>query len=61
VNWNLFLPILFIIILAALNVPVWVAFVAGLLPYFLILEPAIPAQIIIQRFTVVGQNPSYLA
>lgn len=60
-NWNLFLPILFIIILAALNVPVWVAFVAGLLPYFLILEPAIPAQIIIQRFTVVGQNPSYLA
>lgn len=60
-NWNLLLPILFIIILAALNVPVWIAFVAGLLPYFLILQPDIPAQIIIQRFTIVGQNPSFLA
>lgn len=60
-NWNLILPIIFIVVLAALKVPVWIAMFAGILPYFLFLEPNIPAQIIIQRFTIVAQSNSYLA
>lgn len=60
-NWNLIIPIALIVILAACKVPVWISMFAGLLPYFLFLEPNIPAQIIIQRFTIVAQNNSYLA
>lgn len=60
-NLELIIPIICIVVLTCMNVPVWISMLAGILPYFLILESSIPAQIIIQRFTVVCQTNSFLA
>ncbi len=60
-NLNIWIPILCIVILALLNVPVWLAILGGALPYFLFLEPTLPIQIAVQRVVAVTETSSYLA
>ena len=60
-NFNLLIPIIIIIVCFCLDVPVWMSLFAGVLPYFLFLEPDLPSQIIMQRFTVVMESNSFLA
>lgn len=60
-NMNIFIPVMSILILAMLNVPIWLSIVGGVLPYFLFLEPTLPMQIITQRILAVTESSSYLA
>ena len=57
---NIAIPIICIVVLAFLGVPIWLAMICGLIPYFGILE-AIPAQIIMQRVINTVESASYLA
>lgn len=59
-NLNIFLPLLCVVILAFAGIPIWLAMVCGLIPYFGMLQP-IPAQIIIQRIVNTVESQSYLA
>lgn len=58
---NILIPIICILVLAIFNVPIWIALLGGILPYFLFLEPSLPAKIIMQRVLAPGENASYLA
>lgn len=55
------LPVLIVVVLAILNVPIWIAILGGMLPYFLFLEPSLPAQIIVQRIVASTESTSMLA
>ena len=57
---NIAIPIICIVVLAFLGVPIWLAMICGLIPYFGMLE-AIPAQIIMQRVINTVESASYLA
>ncbi len=57
---NIWIPLAAIVLLAIAGVPIWLAMVCGLIPYFGILSP-IPAQIIIQRIVNTVESQSYLA
>lgn len=59
-NINIFLPILCVVVLAFVGIPIWLAMVCGLIPYFGMLQP-VPAQIIIQRMVNTVESQSYLA
>lgn len=58
---NVLLPIGFILLLACLNLPIWIAIFGGLIPYFLFLEPSLPAQILMQRLMASTETTSLLA
>lgn len=61
VNWNIWLPIVCVVWLALHNMPIWLAIMGGVLPYFLFLQPMLPAQIAAQRVIAVLENTSYMA
>ncbi len=60
-NWNIWLPVLCIVVMALLNVPIWLSILGGVLPYFLFLQPMLPIQIAVQRVVAVTESSSYLA
>ena len=60
-NLNVIIPLATIVVFAILGMPIWLALVAGTIPYFLILQPTLPTQIIIQRFVSTMESSSYLA
>ena len=60
-NINIVVPIICILILAMLDVPIWITLIGGVLPYFLLLEAGLPAKIIVQRILAPGESASYLA
>lgn len=47
--------------LAIMGVPMWLSIVGGTLPFFLFLEPGLPAQLVAQRMIAMTENSSYLA
>lgn len=51
----------FIVMLAIMGVPMWLAIVGGTLPFFLFLEPGLPSQLVAQRMIAMTENSSYLA
>ena len=55
------IPLATMVFLAVLGMPIWLALLAGALPYFMFLEPMLPVQIIIQRFVTPVESTSYLA
>lgn len=61
INWNIWLPIVCIVVLAIHNVPIWLAILGGALPYFLFLQPMLPVQVAVQRVIAVTEGTSYLA
>ena len=58
---NIFIPVLFILIAAIIGMPIWMAFLVGMIPYFGFLEPMMPAQIIMQQFIKNAESYSLLA
>ena len=55
------ITIVLILFLAILGVPMWLAIAGGTLPFFLFLEPGLPAQLVAQRMIAMTENSSYLA
>nr|MBQ8245279.1 TRAP transporter large permease [Oscillospiraceae bacterium] len=55
------IPLVCIVTLAVLGCPLWLSIVGGTLPFFLVLEPGLPAQLIAQRMIAMTENSSYLA
>ena len=55
------IPILFIVVAAIIGMPIWLAFLVGMIPYFGFLEPMMPAQIIMQQFIKNAESASLLA
>lgn len=60
-NMQILIPVLCIIVLAMMDVPIWITLIGGVLPYFLFLEPSLPSRIIMQRVLATGESASYLA
>lgn len=58
---NIFIPILVIVIAALLGFPIWLSFIVGMISYFGVLEPSLPAQIIVQRFINPTESYAFLA
>ena len=58
---NILIPVLCILVFAVMGIPIWIALLGGILPYFLLLAPDLPAKIIMQRVLAPGENVSYLA
>ena len=58
---NIAIPILFIVVAAIIGMPIWLAFLVGMIPYFGFLEPMMPAQIIMQQFIKNAESYSLLA
>ena len=55
------IPILFIVVAAIIGMPIWLAFLVGMIPYFGFIEPMMPAQIIMQQFIKNAESASLLA
>ena len=60
-NFDIWIPIICIVVMALLNVPMWVAIIGGCLPYFFFIETSLPIQIAVQRVVAVTESSSYLA
>ena len=60
-NINILIPIGILLILALMNVPIWLSVIAASLSYFWLLQPMLPTKIIVQRVLAMCDNPSYLA
>lgn len=60
-NWAIIIPVAAIVILMAMNAPIWIALLGGMMPYFFFLGEGLPAQILIQRFIATTESSSYLA
>ena len=58
---TILIPILVIVVVAVLGFPIWLSFIVGMISYFGVLEPSLPAQIIIQRFINPTESSAYLA
>ena len=58
---NVLIPVLCIVFLAILGLPIWLAMVVGVIPYYGYLEAMLPTQIIIQRLAFTVESSSYLA
>jgi tripartite ATP-independent transporter DctM subunit len=58
---NILIPISVMIVLALMNIPIWLAIIGGCLPYFLFLETMLPSKVIVQRIIAMTENSSYLA
>ena len=58
---NILIPVLFIVVAAIIGMPIWMAFLVGMIPYFGFLEPMMPAQIIMQQFMKNTESYSLLA
>ena len=58
---NILIPVLCIVVAAMLGMPIWLAFMVGMIPYFGFLEPMMPAQIIMQQFMKNTESYSLLA
>lgn len=60
-NLDIWIPIFTILTLALLNIPIWIAILGGVLPYFIFLQPDLPIQIVAQRIVAVTESSSYMA
>jgi tripartite ATP-independent transporter DctM subunit len=60
-NLNIIIPILVIAFMFILNIPIWYALVAGVLPYFMFLNHDMPVHIVAQRMIAVMESQSFLA
>ena len=58
---NILIPVLCIVVAAMLGMPIWLAFMVGMIPYFGFLESMMPAQIIMQQFMKNTESYSLLA
>jgi len=61
VSFEVLIPIIIIVVLVFMKVPIWLAMVVGVVPYFLFINPSLPAHIVIQRFLSPLENASFLA
>lgn len=58
---NVAITVGLVVLLAALNVPIWMALIGGSIPYFFFLDSGVPMQILAQRAVAVMESNSYLA
>lgn len=55
------IPLVCIVTLAVIGCPLWLSIIGGTLPFFLFLEPGLPAQLVARRMIAMTENSSYLA
>lgn len=58
---NVAITICLVLLLAVMNVPIWIALVGGSIPYFLFLQSGMSFQIVAQRMLSTMESSSYLA
>ena len=55
------LTIGFVVLLAIMGLPIWMAILGGIMPYFLIYQTMLAPQIIAQRVVAIAENSAYMA
>lgn len=60
-TFEIAIPVILIVIFFILNVPIWFALVAGVLPYFMFINTDIPVYIMAQRMVATVESSSFLA